>query len=310
VRCVVTGSTGFIGRHLVPALLGRGDGVTALVRRPPQPALPPAVRVCALDDPRALRGAEAVFHLAGRAHILRDAAADPLAEHRRVNTELTLRLARAAAEVGAHFVFTSSIAVYGLSTSPAPLTEDTPAAPATPYGVSKLEAEQGLRRLQAETGLGITLLRPPLVYGPGNPGNMARLMRLIRTGVPLPLASLRNRRSLLYVGNLVDALLRCAGNPAAVGATYLVADSRDLSTPELIRELASAMGRPARLLPFPPAALAWAARLLGRGADLERLAGSLTLDCSRIRRELGWTAPVPVGEALRLTAGGRAPATP
>jgi nucleoside-diphosphate-sugar epimerase len=302
VRCVVTGASGFIGRHLVQALAARGEAVTALVRRPPEPALPSGVPISGLDDARALEGAEAVFHLAARVHVLRDDAADPLAEHRRVNTELTLRLARVAAEVSAHFVFTSSIAVYGLGSSPEPLTEATPAAPATPYGRSKLEAEEGLGRLEAEAGLKFTVLRPPLVYGPGNPGNMARLIRLVGSGLPLPLASLHNRRSLLYVGNLVDALLRCAGNPAAQGATYLVADSRELSTPELVREIAGALKRPARLLPFPPAVLGGAARLLGHGADFERLAGSLILDCSKIRRELGWTPPVSVEEGLRLTA--------
>lgn len=302
MKCAVTGATGFIGRHLLRALAERGDEVAALVRRLPEPALPAGVRACSLDEPDVLRGVEAVFHLAGRAHLLRDTAPDPLAEHRRVNTELTLRLARAAAEAGAHFVFVSSIAVYGLTNSDEAIAEDTPAAPLTPYGRSKLEAEQGLLRLRAESGLRFTILRPPLVYGPGNPGNMERLMSLIRSGLPLPLASLRNRRSFLYVGNLVDALLRCAAAPGT-GTTYLVADSRDLSTSELIRELARAMGLPARLLPFPPGALAMLARALGRQADLERLAGSLWLDCSRIRRELGWTAPVAVEQGLRLTAG-------
>lgn len=301
MKCAITGATGFIGRHLARALVERGDEVVALVRQPPQPGLPPGVRTCPLDDPEALGGAETVFHLAGRAHILREAAADPLAEHRRVNTELTLRLASAAAGAGAHFVFVSSIAVYGLTTSRDAITEDTPARPLTPYGRSKLEAEQGLLKLRAEAGLQLTMLRPPLVYGPGNPGNMERLMALIRSGLPLPLASLRNRRSFLYVGNLVDALLRCAARPGA-GSIWLVADSRDLSTPELIRELARAMGLKARLLPFPPAALGLVGRLLGRQADVERLTGSLWLDCSRIRRELGWTAPVAVDQGLRLTA--------
>jgi nucleoside-diphosphate-sugar epimerase len=308
VKCVVTGATGFIGRHLVQALAQSGDEVVALVRRPPQPALPAGVQTCPLDAADALRGAEVVFHLAGRAHVLRDDAADPLAEHRRVNTELTLRLAGAAAEAGAHFVFVSSIAVYGLATSQAAITEDTPTLPVTPYGRSKLEAEQRLLKLRADTGLKLTMLRPPLVYGPGNPGNMERLMGLVRSGLPLPLGSIRNRRSFLYVGNLVDALLRCAAGPGD-GATYLVADFRDLSTPELIRELARGMGLPARLVPFPPAALSLIARLAGRGADIERLAGSLWLDCSKIRRERGWSAPVPVEEALRLTAAsGQAPA--
>lgn len=309
MKCAVTGATGFIGRHLLRALIGRGDEVVALVRRPEDPALPTGVRTCPLDEPAALRGADVVFHLAARAHFLRDDATDPMAEYRRVNTDLTLSLARATAEAGAHFVFVSSIAVYGLSHSVEAITEDTPALPRTPYGQSKLAAEQGLHALRSTTGLKLTIVRPPLVYGPGNPGNMERLMGLIRSGLPLPLASLRNRRSFLYVGNLVDALLRCAASPAT-GATYLVADSRDLSTPELIRELARAMGRPARLLPFPPGALRLLARLTGRQGDVERLAGSLWLDCSRIRRELGWTAPVAVEQGLRLTAEASLPAAP
>ncbi|HEX6828589.1 MAG TPA: hypothetical protein VF104_06380, partial [Burkholderiales bacterium] len=135
-------------------------------------------------------------------------------------------------------------------------------------------------------------------------------MRLIRRGLPLPLASIRNRRSFLYASNLVDALLRCAGHPAAPGSTYVLADSRDMSTPELIRELARAMGLPARLLPFPPGVLGLLARALGREADVERLTGSLFLDCSRIRRELGWIPPVAVEQGLRLTAAASIAAAP
>jgi len=180
--------------------------------------------------------------------------------------------------------------------------ETDPPAPQDPYGISKWEAEQVLHRVAAETGLEIVIVRPPLVYGPRVKGNFAQMLQVLQRGIPLPLASVHNRRSLIYLGNLVDALLLCAMHPAAAGRTYLVSDGEDISTPELLRRLGMALGRPARLFPFPPSLLMGAAKLLDRRAQAERLLGSLRIDSSRIRRELGWQPPFTLQQGLQCTA--------
>jgi nucleoside-diphosphate-sugar epimerase len=175
------------------------------------------------------------------------------------------------------------------------------ANPQDPYGVSKWEAEQALHRVAKETGLEVVIVRPPLVYGAGVKGNFAQMLKVLAKGIPLPLASVSNLRSLVYIGNFVDALLKCATHPAATGQTYLVSDGEDVSTPELLRQLGAAMGHPARLLPCPPILLILAGRLLGRSDQIERLLGSLQVDSSKIRRELGWQPPFTLQEGLRLT---------
>jgi nucleoside-diphosphate-sugar epimerase len=181
-------------------------------------------------------------------------------------------------------------------------SEADEACPQDPYGVSKWEAEQALHRVVAETGLEVVIVRPPLVYGTGVKGNFAQMLKVLAKGIPLPLASVSNLRSLVYIGNFVDALLTCATHPAAAGQTYLVSDGEDVSTPDLLRQLGAEMGHPARLLPCPPILLKLAGRLLGRSDQIERLLGSLQVDSSKIRRELGWQPPFGLQEGLRLTA--------
>jgi nucleoside-diphosphate-sugar epimerase len=247
---------------------------------------------------------EVVIHLAARVHVMQENAADPLAEFRSVNTTGTEHLARCAAASGVkRMVYASSIKVNGEQTSGGRKfsAADTP-APQDPYGVSKWEAEQALRRVSRETGLEIVIIRPPLVYGPGVKGNFAQMLKAVARGIPLPFASLQNQRSLIYLGNLVDALIACATHPAAPGKTFLVCDGEDVSTPDLLRQLAAAMGVPSRLLPCSPALLRFAGRLTGKSQQVERLLGSLQVDGDKIRRDLNWVPPYSLQQGLQATA--------
>ncbi len=315
VRVLVTGANGFVGAALCAELHERSCPVRAAVRSAASRVAGAEVAVVGAIDGRtewneALRGVDAVVHLAARVHVMHEAAADPLQEFRHVNVAGTERLARAAAACGVkRFVYVSSVKVNGEETSPAgsenkgaQFTELDPAAPQDSYGLSKWEAEQALHRVAEETGLEIVIVRPPLVYGPGVKGNFMQMLGALARRLPLPLASVHNRRDLVYVGNLVDALITCATHPAAAGKTYLVGDGEAVSTPELLRSLGAMLGKPARLLPCPPALLLLAGRLAGKRAQLERLLGSLQLDSSRIRHELDWTPPYTLQQGLQATA--------
>jgi nucleoside-diphosphate-sugar epimerase len=250
----------------------------------------------------ALAGVDTVIHLAARVHIMDDTAADPLTQFRKVNVEGTARLAREAAKAGVRrLVFISSIKVNGEETG-TPYTPDSPPNPADPYGISKWEAEQALLTIGAETGLEVVIVRPTLVYGPGVKANFLNMIKVVHRGIPLPFASISNKRSLIYVGNLVDALAVCATHPSAAGRTYLVSDGEDVSTPDLIRMTAAALGVPARLFPFPLSLMRLVGKITGKTAAVNRLTGSLTVDSSRIRSELGWKPPFTMREGLRETA--------
>jgi UDP-glucose 4-epimerase len=305
-KVLVTGANGFVGRALCAALVTSGHGVRMAVRTP-QPALPGAVAVNdmgpATDWGAAFDGARCVVHLAARTHVLRETAPDPLAEFRRINVDGTERLARAAAAHGVRrFVFLSSVKVNGESTAARPFTEDDAPRPQDAYGISKLEAEQTLARVAAGTALEVVILRLPLVYGPGVKGNFLRLMDIVTRGVPLPLASVVNRRSLIYVGNLVDAITNAIDTPQAAGQIYLVSDGEDVSTPELVREIARTLEVKPRLFPCPPLVLKIAGMLSGRDAEVTRLVGSLQVDSSRMRRELGWEPRFRLEQGLSETA--------
>jgi nucleoside-diphosphate-sugar epimerase len=231
-----------------------------------------------------------------------DLAADPLSEFRKVNTEGTKQLAREAAKAGVkRLVYVSSIKVNGEETD-VPYTEDSQTNPTDPYGISKWEAEQALRQIEAEEGLEVVIVRPTLVYGPGVKANFLNMMKAVQRGIPLPLASISNKRSLIYVGNLVDALATCAVHPAAGGETFLISDRDDVSTPELIRRTASALGVPARLFHVPLSVMRLAGTLCGKSASVNRLTGSLTVDSSKIRRKLDWQPPFTMPEGLEETA--------
>lgn len=307
-RILVTGASGFIGRALLARLAAEGQAVRAAVRGGAADLGVEQVRVGDLgpdtDWDAAVRGRDVVIHTAARVHMINERAADPLTEFRRANVEGTLRLARSAAAAGVRrFVFVSSIKVNGEETQPGrPFRADDPSAPADPYGVSKLEAEQGLRRIAAESGIQFTIVRPPLVYGPGVKANFLDLMRALHRGVPLPIGAIHNKRTLVALDNLVDLLATCTIHPAAANAVLLAGDGEDLSTTELALRLAAALGVRARLLPVPAALLERAARLLGRGAVARRLCKWLQVDIGPTCERLSWSPPVGVDEALRRTA--------
>jgi nucleoside-diphosphate-sugar epimerase len=301
----VTGANGFVGRALCDALAASGRSFRKAVRVP-DPDCPGAIAVGdigpATDWSAALDAVQCVVHLAARTHVLRETAPDPLAEYRRINVQGSLRLAQQAARAGARrFVFMSSVKVNGES-SARPYTEDDPPRPEGPYGVSKREAEEALAQLAAATGLELVVLRPALVYGPGVKGNFLRLLDGIARGVPLPLSSIGNRRSLVHVGNLADAAMGTLDVAQAAGRTYLVADGEDVSTPDLVRALAQALGVRPRLLPCPPSLMSMAAALTGRQGEIARLTQSLQVDSTRIRRELGWRPPFTLMQGLAQTA--------
>ena len=323
-RVLVTGANGFVGLSLCAELRHRGYQVRAAVRAPGRlPADMEAVAVGEIDGGTdwadALRDVDTVIHLAARVHVMKDSSADPLAEFLRVNLHGTENLARQAARTGVNrLVYVSSVKVNGESTSasdtlspgPSPVsgigeqnifTESDNPNPQDPYGVSKWQAEQALRHIAQETGLEIVIVRPPLVYGPGVKGNFISLLAAIDKGVPLPLAGARNARSLVYVGNLVDALIACATHPAASGQTYLVSDGEDVSTARLVEKIASALGRNSRSFYFPPVLLRAAATLLGRAGQMDRLFGSLRVSDKKIRGELSWSPPYTLEQGLRET---------
>ena len=310
-RVLITGATGFVGRALCLSMEAAGWQVRAVSRSQGfQPIVSARVEYHQVksinsetDWSGLLDGVSVVIHLAARVHIMQDTATDPLKEFRRVNLYGTERLARQAAAAGVkRFVFMSTIGVNGDNSGSHPYTErDTP-HPHNPYSVSKYEAELDLEKIAAKTGMEVVVIRAPLVYGPGNPGNFLSLLRIVAKGVPLPFASLANARSLVFVGNLVNALAACSIHPAAAGRTYLVSDGEDVSTPYLIRRTARALCVPTRLFPFPIQLMILAGKATGKSAAVNRLTGSLTVDSSRIRDELGWQPPFSMEDGLRETA--------
>jgi nucleoside-diphosphate-sugar epimerase len=247
---------------------------------------------------------DCVVHLAARTHVIDDAASDLLGEYRRTNTEATRNLAAQAAASGVRrFVFLSSIKVNGEATSVRPFTDSCTPSPEDAYGISKHEAEQALFDIAARSAMEAVILRPPLIYGPGVKGNFLRLLQLIDRGIPLPLASIQNRRSLIHVSNLVDAIISCIDSPAAVAEhAWLVSDTEEISTPMLIRKLAEGMGRSALLFPCPVALLKIGATIFGQISSFARLTNSLTVDASGIENALGWSPRINMDQGLIETA--------
>jgi nucleoside-diphosphate-sugar epimerase len=303
MRVLVTGANGFVGRSLFGYLNTHGHVVVPAVRR--VSGFPSEAVVGCFDGAThwtpVLDSCDVVVHLAARVHVMNDRSQDPLILYRETNAEATLNLARQAAAAGVkRFVFVSSIKVNGEGRDTPYMESDLP-EPQDPYAISKWEAEQGLRDIESATGMEVVVLRPPLVYGPRVSANFLRLMRGVHRGLPLPFGRVDNRRSLLYLGNFTDAIRVCLDHPAAAGQTFLLSDGEDVSSADLIRRLALTMGRSPRLLPVPPSWLRTAGAVLGRGAEVDRLLGSLSVDSTKIRRELAWTPPISMDEGLRLT---------
>ena len=309
MKVLLTGATGFIGTRTGAYLLDQGLDVRAALRGE-----------CSTLDERiesritgelgpdtdwepALAGMDAVVHLASRVHVMRETIADPSALFRKVNVEGTHRLAQMAAEAGGkRFVYLSSIKVNGEHTDGKAFRADDRPRPLDAYGQSKWEAEQALREIGERRGMEWVVIRPPLVYGAGVKGNLLRLIQLIQRGMPLPLAGIDNRRALVGRENLVSLIATCLQHPAAAGEVFLAGDARPLSTPELIRHIASALGTSERLFKLPTIALKSAATLLGRDDAWRRLAGSLEIDIDKARDRLGWTPPYGVERDIQAMA--------
>jgi nucleoside-diphosphate-sugar epimerase len=307
-KILVTGASGFVGEAVVFRLLLDKKFIPIAAARG-------ATRLnglCTvvpfeLTDSKALpnlNDVQVVIHAAARVHVMNETAVDALTEFRKVNVEGTLRLARRAAESGVkRFIFISSIKVNGESTVLGkPFKANDFPAPADPYGVSKYEAEEALKLLSLDTGMEIVIIRPPLVYGPGVKANFLSMMRWLERGVPLPLGAIKNRRSLVAIGNLVDLINVCISHPEAAGNTFLVSDGEDLSTSQLLRRMADALGVKPRLLSIPYWVLNLGASLIGRRDLVQRLCGSLQVDINKARDILGWLPVISVDEALRHTA--------
>jgi UDP-glucose 4-epimerase len=301
----VTGASGFLGQALSRRLRADGYLVTALSRHAPTVPEEPWVQVQRYEDGALLlAGQDCMVHLAARVHVTNDAVLDPLAEFRAANVDLTLLLAQQAAQAGVRrFIFISSVKVNGEETAVdrSFTAEDTP-RPQDPYGISKMEAEQALRSLAVQTGMEVVVIRPPLVYGPGVRANFEALLRVVARGVPLPLGALQNKRSLVALDNLVDLIACCVDHPKAAGQTFMVSDGEDLSTPGLIRRMAQAMDRPARLIDMPVWFLLLLGKLTGKSGAIQRLCGNLQVDISKTKAVLDWKPPIGVDEGLRRAA--------
>ena len=309
-RFLVTGANGFVGQALCNALLQQGHEVRGAVRHCGVMLASGVSRMVVgeindeTDWSAALVGVDIIIHLAARVHVMHETSQDASREFRRTNVAGTENLARSAAVRGIkRMVFASSIKVNGEETLAGHrFNENDIPMPRDAYGISKWEAEQMLHRVAQDTALEVVIVRPPLVYGAGVKGNFAQMLNVLDKGIPLPLASVRNLRSLIYIDNFADALLQCAVLPQAAGQTYLVGDGEDIATPDLLRQLGAAVGRQARLLPCPTVLLKAGGWILGRSEQMDRLVGSLQVDSSKIRRELSWLPLFTVQQGLKMTA--------
>ncbi|MDH0382072.1 UDP-glucose 4-epimerase family protein [Comamonas aquatica] len=309
---MLTGASGFVGSAVLRHLQSQAIPVCPVFRNadsarlagvvPEQAALVPTLAADTDWSAAGLQGVQVVVHCAARAHVMRETAVDPLAVFRAVNVQGTLNLARQAAAAGVRrFVFISSVKVNGESTVLGrPFTANDTPAPKDAYGISKAEAEAGLRAIAEQTGMELVIIRPPLVYGPGVKGNFASMLRWVARGVPLPLAAATgNRRSLVALDNLVSLIATCVQHPSATGQVFLAGDGEDVSTAELLRRIAQVQGQSVRLLWVPVGLLGFVARLLGKGAVVQRLLGSLQVDIAKNCQLLGWQPPVSLDEGLR-----------
>lgn len=314
---LITGASGFLGKALCRNLLSHGFNVLAVVRSEEkcnelqQLYSSPFLNCLSMGDltsdtnwSYALKGIDAVIHLAARVHKSDGDAPDKSGRYQQLNVSVTKKLAIAAAAAKVkRFLYISSIGVNGRLTKEQAFTEQDEPNPHNTYTASKWQAEQNLQQISNDTNLKITILRPPIVYGRGVKANFQSLLKLVKSGLPIPLANVNNQRSLIYVENLVDAIVACLRQEVAAGKTYLVSDGEVVSTPELIRQLATALGKPARLLAFPTGLMRVGAKLVGKESVVDRLVESLVVDSSKIRRELDWNPPYTLQQALQKDFG-------
>jgi nucleoside-diphosphate-sugar epimerase len=308
-RLLITGCNGFIGQALAQRCLAVGKPIIGSVRSESKSAgLPKGVSPVIIRDigPRtnwseALDGVSEIVHLAARVHALDRPNRDSQADFFRTNTDGTARLARAAAQVGVRrMVFISTVKVHGEGQEK-PYSEKDREAPQGPYAVSKQAAEMALKQISDRSRLETVVLRPPLVYGPGVGANFLRLIQLVERRIPLPFKMVSNRRSMIFVGNLVDAIIACLNEPEAAGRTYLAADAESLSTPQLIARIASQLGVNACLFACPPHLLRLAGTLIRKKEEIDRLLGSLVVDMSSIQSDLEWHPIFTFNEGLSAT---------
>lgn len=305
---LVTGANGFIGRSLCATLKEKSYFVRGSVRNN---ALDVSeaneyIQVGDINEltnwQEALAGIDTVIHLAARVHVMDSCGNDKLHDFRKVNVFGTERLAKMAVKAGVkRFIFISSVKVNGEKTRGVAYTEKDILAPIDAYGISKRDAEDLLHSIANETGLELVILRLPLVYGPGVKANFKNLIKIAATSLPLPFAGINNSRSFLFLGNLVDAITICINHPLAAGETFLLSDGQDMSTPNLIKKIASAMGRKTILFYFPNIILKMLCKIVSKAEELEKLTGSLIVDSSKIRNLLGWKSPFTFEEGIRET---------
>jgi len=306
---LVTGANGFVGTNLCKKLIDENFHVYGVVRSEKAYLLPEGVEAVHIksidrdtDWKNFLEGMNIVVHLAARVHVMKDSVSNPFTEYHKINVMGSERLAQTAAEYGVkRFIFMSSVKVNGEENVRAYNESDAP-FPRDSYGISKMIAENRLRDIASKTGMELVILRPPLVFGPGVKANFLKLIKTVHKGRPLPLSKVYNRRSFIYIENLVDAVITCMKHPGAAGQTYFVSDDEDISTADLIRKIASALNKPPRIFPFPRLLLFTIGKIIGKGPSVERLIGSLTVDISKIREELGWKPTVTMDYGLQETA--------
>lgn len=312
MKILITGASGFVGAHLTRYLASIHHELLSMTRSKDAilSIATEKIEWKQVGDISSLfnwdvylKDIETVIHLANRAHVMNESDVNPLAIYRSINTDGTLQLARQAAAAGVkRFIFVSSVKVNGESTLPeqkfSPASENIPS---DPYGLSKYEAEQGLKELSLKTGIEVVIIRPPLIYGPGVKANFLKMMQWVEKGIPLPLGSITNQRSLLGIDNLLDFISVCLTHPKAAGQTFLISDDHDVSTTELLKEIAAAMHRPSRLLPIPQFALEKGLILLGQGHIAERLCASLQLDITLAKTLLSWKPPYSFRDQISKT---------
>lgn len=309
-KVLLTGSTGFVGAAVLATLKELPEiQVVATIRKAKAEIDRNTVVIGDIDGDTdfsaALTDTDIVIHCAARAHIMHDDVADPMAEYRRVNVTGTMNLARQAARYGVkRFIFISSIKVNGESTTRQPkfTAFDIP-APLDAYGQSKAEAEQALLELSRETNMDVVIIRPTLVYGPAVKANFASLFSIVSRGIPLPFACIcNNKRSLVSVTNLVDLIITCIDHPKAVNQIFLVSDDYDVSTSEMVREMATALGKPTWQIPVPVWLYGFAGKLFSKPDIVNRLTGSLQVDITHTKETLGWVPKETMQEGFKQTA--------